>query len=77
MVSKRADRHPGVFERVTVTLSPGNPAGGLIADLNGYVHSCSAVEKRPDAEFINMIIRFSGLDESQRQQLSEFIINNP
>ena len=77
MVSKRADRHPGVFERVTVTLSPGNPAGELIADLNGYVHSCSAVEKRPDAEFINMIIRFSGLDESQRQQLSEFIINNP
>jgi len=77
MVSKRADRHPGVFERVTVTLSPGNPAGELIAELNGYVHSCSAVEKRPDAEFINMIIRFSGLDESQRQQLSEFIINNP
>lgn len=77
MVSKRADKHPGVFENVTVTLSPGNPAGELIAELSGYVHSCSAVEKRADSEFINMIIRFSNLNESQRQQLSEFVINNP
>ncbi|ALO47664.1 response regulator [Pseudohongiella spirulinae] len=77
MVSKRAPRHPGVFEQVELTLSSGNSATKTINGLQAYVHSTSAVEKRPDSDFVNVLVRFSGPDEEQRKLLSEFIVDMP
>ncbi len=77
LVCKRGTQHPSVFAPVTVTLSPGNQASKAIADVPAYVHSISAVEKRPDAEFLNLLLRFDGASEVQRGLLSDFILENP
>lgn len=77
LVSKRADQHPGVFESVSLTLSPGNQASLSINNIGAYVHSTAALEKREDADFFQMLLRYSGLDDDQRRQLSSFIIDNP
>lgn len=77
MVSKRASRHPGVFEQVELTLSAGSSAARTIEGLRAYVHSSSAVEKRPDSEFVNILVRFSDPDKEQRKLLSDFIIDTP
>lgn len=77
LVSKRADKHPGVFEKLALTLSPGNQASLAINNVNAYVHSTTAMEKREDAEFVQMLLRFTALDDEQRRQLSSFIIDNP
>jgi len=66
-----------VFASTSVTLSPGNQASKAIADLSAYVHSISAVEKRPDAEFLNLILRFDSPTHEQRGLLSNFILENP
>ncbi|MDO8906910.1 MAG: response regulator [Pseudohongiella sp.] len=77
LVSKRAERHPGVFEQLSLTLSPGNQTRLAINNINAYVHSCAAMEKREDSDFVQMLLRFTALDEEQRRQLSSFIIDNP
>ncbi|MBU2098392.1 MAG: response regulator [Gammaproteobacteria bacterium] len=77
LISKRAEKHPGVFEKLLLTLSPGNQASLAINNIKAYVHSTAAMEKREDADFVQMLLRFTGLDEDQRRQLSSFIIDNP
>src|SRR5690606_13956546 len=77
LVSKRADKHPGVFGHLLLTLSPGNQASLAINNIKAYVHSAAAMEKREDADFVQMLLRFTTLDEEQRRQLSSFIIDNP
>lgn len=77
LISKRAEKHPGVFEKLMLTLSPGNQAKLAIGNISAYVHSTSAMEKREDAEFLQMLLRFPALDDEQSQQLSSFIIDNP
>lgn|SRR5690606_905035 len=77
LVSKRGDQHPGVFEKLELTLSPGNHANLSISNIKGYVHSIAALEKREDAEFFQILVRFTALDETQKGQLSSFIIDNP
>jgi DNA-binding response OmpR family regulator len=77
LVCKRGDKSPGVFDRVSLTLSPGNRASKSINHINAYVHSCAAVEKKPDAEFINLILRFTDLTADQNQLLGDFILENP
>ncbi|WP_339858876.1 response regulator [Pseudohongiella acticola] len=77
LVCKRAAQHPSVFASVSVTLSPGNQAGQAINDLGAYVHSISAVEKRRDAEFLNLVLRFESPTDEQRTLLSSFILENP
>ncbi|KKO08907.1 response regulator [Pseudohongiella sp.] len=77
LVCKRGTEHPSVFADTTVTLSPGNQASKAISDLQAYVHSISAVEKRPDAEFLNLLMRFDNPTEEQRVLLSSFILENP
>jgi hypothetical protein len=77
LVCKRGTEHPSVFAPMTVTLSPGNAASKAIADLSAYVHSISAVEKRPDAEFLNLILRFDSPNDEQRGLLGNFILENP
>lgn len=77
LVCKRGDKHPGVFDKVSLTLSPGNQASKSISQIKAYVHSCAAVEKKPDAEFINLILRFTDLTTEQHELLTNFILENP
>ena len=77
LVCKRGPEHPGVFAQATVTLSSGNQASKAISGINAYVHSISAVEKRPDAEFLNLLMRFDQPSEEQRDLLSSFVLENP
>jgi hypothetical protein len=73
LVCKRAERHPGVFEEVVLTLSHGNAPGTLLQGLRGYIHSCIAMEKRPDAEFLQLQVRLLTLSDEQRLQLSSLV----
>lgn len=77
LVCKRSTEHPSVFAQVAVTLSPGNQASKAISDVKAYVHSISALEKRPDAEFLNLLLRFDRPDKEQRALLDSFILENP
>lgn len=77
LVSKRAEHHPGVFESVSLTLAHGNQASLSISNITAYIHSSSALEKREDADFFQMLLRYTELDDEQRRQLSSFIIDNP
>jgi CheY-like chemotaxis protein len=77
LVCKRGERHPGVFEDIALTLSPGHAAGLVMHGVRAYVHNCSAMEKRPDAEFIQMQLRFMLLDAEQQRQLSSIVADNP
>jgi CheY-like chemotaxis protein len=74
LVCKRADQHPGVFEEVDLTLSAGNQAGAAMHNVKAYIHSCAAMEKRPDTEFLQMHLRFLELTDEQRHQLSLLIV---
>lgn len=76
LVCKRADQHPGVFEDVELTLSGGNHTSAAIQHIHAYVHSCAAMEKRPDAEFLQLQLRFIELTDEQRFQLSSLIVDN-
>ncbi|MES3006654.1 MAG: response regulator [Pseudomonadota bacterium] len=73
VISRRASRLPSVFERLQLDLSPGNDAGGILSGLNAYVHSMTAVEKKPDAEFLTLVIRFDTADAHTKEQLSLFL----
>jgi DNA-binding response OmpR family regulator len=77
LVSRRSDRHPGVFEQLSLTLSPGNQASMAINNITAYVHSCAAVEKKEDSDFVQMLVRFTALNDDQRRQLTSFIVDNP
>lgn len=74
LVCKRAEQHPGVFEEVDLTLSAGNQAGAAMHNVKAYIHSCTAMEKRPDAEFLQMHLRFLEFTDEQRHQLSLLIV---
>jgi len=73
LVCKRAERHPGVFEEVDLTLSHGNAPGALVQGVRAYIHSCTAMEKRPDAEFLQIQVRLLTLGDEQRVQLSSLV----
>lgn len=65
---------PTVFDLVNVTLSANNIASQAITGLNAYVHSVSALERKPDSEFIALTLRFRDLTDQQRDTLSQFIL---
>jgi hypothetical protein len=77
LVSKRGENHPGIFEKTSLTLSPGNQTNMSITGINAYVHSIAALEKREDADFFQMLLRYSNLNAEQRGQLTSFIVDNP
>jgi len=76
LVCKRAERHPGVFEEVDLSLSHGNAPGTLLQGVHAYIHSCTAMEKRADAEFLQMQVRFLTLSDEQRRQLSSLVTDS-
>ncbi len=73
VIARRTPLLPTVFERIQMDLSAGNDVGGLLSGLNAYVHSMAAVEKKPDAEFLTLLIRFDIADAHTQEQLSLFM----
>lgn len=73
VIARRTPHLPTVFERLQVDLSAGNDVGGLFGGLGAYVHSATAVEKKPDAEFLILVIRFDTAAVHTREQLSQFL----
>lgn len=73
VIARRTPQLPTVFDRIQVDLSAGNDVGGLLSGLGAYVHSMAAVEKKPDAEFLTLVIRFDMSDAHTQEQLSLFL----
>lgn len=73
VIARRTPNLPTVFERLQVDLSAGNDVGSLLGGLGAYVHSMAAVEKKQDAEFLTLVIRFDTVDTHTREQLSQFL----
>ncbi len=67
---QRSDNLPGLFEQAVVDIDMGN--NGL-ARVNGYVHSITAGESRPDSSTVKMVIRFVDNDADKFEVLSKFI----
>lgn len=72
VIARRTPRLPTVFDPILLDLSTGNDTGGLRSGLGAYVHSLAAVEKKPDAEFLTLVLRFDMADAHTREQLSLF-----
>lgn len=73
LIARRADTIPAVFDTVKVDLSPGNDAATILRDLAGYVHGVVAVERKPDAEFVSIAIRFDSADAHTKEQLERML----
>ena len=67
----RADNLPNLFEQAVVDIDMG--AGNGLARVNGYVHSITAGESRPDSNTVKMVIRFVDNDAEKFEVLSKFI----
>ncbi|MDP1932666.1 MAG: response regulator [Gammaproteobacteria bacterium] len=76
VIARRGTRHPGVLERVQIDLSAGNDIDSILTGLAGYIHSIAAVEKKPDAEFLSVIVRFDTTHEHTKERLSQFLSGN-
>ncbi len=75
LVIKRPEAHPQLLESLMLDILPGNDADRRIADVSCHLHSIAAVERKADAEFFNLVLRFSGPDESQRTQIADFVLS--
>jgi DNA-binding response OmpR family regulator len=68
---ERSDKLPGLFDQTVVDIQA--ETGGILARVNGYVHSLAAVENRFDTQSIKIIIRFVDNDPSKFEVLSKYI----
>lgn len=71
LVARRSDQHPDILQTVQLELSPGNDAA-RVSRLDAYVHAIAAVEKKPDAEFLALTVRFLADAASLKQELAAF-----
>ncbi|MDT8428056.1 MAG: response regulator [Pseudomonadales bacterium] len=71
LVARRSDPCPGILQTVQLELSPGNDVARLV-HLEAYVHAIAAVEKKPDAEFLALTVRFLADAASLKQELAAF-----
>lgn len=60
---------PGILEQAVVDMD----LGGKVARLNDYVYQLQALEKRPDTEFVQIVVRFVDDDPQKLEDLSHFI----
>ena len=67
--ARLGDSLPGILEQAVVDMDLGSKA----ARLNGYVYQVQALEKRPDTEFVQVIVRFVDDDPRKMEDLSHFI----
>lgn len=71
LVVKRSDNLPQVLDSAVLDLEQGEEAE--IARLNAYVHSVSALEARPDSEWLQIACRFVDSDPKKLDYLSRLI----
>lgn len=71
LVIKRSDVLPQVLDSAVLDLEQGEEAE--IARLNAYVHSVSALEARPNSEWLQIICRFVDSDPKKLDYLSRLI----
>lgn len=69
-VIERADSYPQIFDQAVVDMELDD---GSLARVNAYVHALQAVENRPDARAIKLILRFVDNDPTKFEALSKFI----
>ncbi len=71
LVVKRADQLPQVLDSAVLDLEQGEEAE--VARLNAYVHAVSALEARPDSEWLQVTCRFVDSDPKKMDYLSRLI----
>ena len=71
LVIKRGEALPQVLDNAVLDLEQGDEAE--VARLNAYVHSVSALEARPDSEWLQIICRFVDSDPKKLDYLSRLI----
>jgi len=74
LVVKRTEKLPQVMESAVLDLEQGDNAE--IARLNGYLHSVSAFEPKPDSEWLQLNFRFVDADPQKLDYLSRLITAN-
>ena len=70
-VMQRGDNLPRLFDQAVVDIDMGGEKG--LARVNGYVHSITAGESRPDSKIVKIVIRFVDNDVKKFEVLSKFI----
>ncbi|SHN05163.1 response regulator [Phytopseudomonas punonensis] len=71
LVVKRAELLPQVLESAVLDLEQGESSE--VARLNGYLHSVSAFEPKPDSEWLQVVFRFVDRDPQKMDYLSRLI----
>lgn len=71
LVVKRGDALPQVLDSAVLDLEQGEEAE--VARLNAYVHAVSALESRPDSEWLQVTCRFVDSDPKKMDYLSRLI----
>ncbi|QEY59995.1 response regulator [Pseudomonas sp. C27(2019)] len=71
LVIKRGDVLPQVLDNAVLDLEQGEEAE--VARLNAYVHAISALESRPDSEWLQVTCRFVDSDPKKMDYLSRLI----
>jgi CheY-like chemotaxis protein len=66
---------PVLFETVTVTLT--HPNTQQATELNGYIHLLQIASHDPQAQFINIAVRFLNNDADKMEALTQFIAALP
>jgi CheY-like chemotaxis protein len=73
VVARRAELNPAILHTVQVDFSATNESA-RITSLPAYVQSISAIEKRPDAEFLSLVLRLQPDSDAERDQLQQFLM---
>jgi len=71
LVVKRGELLPQVLESAVLDLEQGEASE--VARLNGYLHSVSAFEPKPDSEWLQVVFRFVDRDPQKMDYLSRLI----
>lgn len=69
-VIERTDAYPQIFDQAVVDMELDD---GSLARVNAYLHALQAIENRPDARAIKLILRFVDNDPTKFETLSKFI----
>lgn len=71
LVIRRGAELPQVLESAVLDLEQGE--GGEVARLNGYLHAISALEPKPDSDWLQLNFRFVDQDAQKLDYLSRLI----
>lgn len=69
-VVERSDPCPQLFDQAVVDMELDD---GSLARVNAYLHSMQAMENKPDARAIKLVLRFVDNDPTKFEALSKFI----